>query len=167
MRVPGDGQGQWWTPRERLRTTGFFKSIMMKLFQYYSRQCVYTRIYLTSVSPVHEYMEVCSEKNIWQCKVTQYNVIWWTAKGIREVYSRKGKTWVMGAGMKAVFKYLKGCQVEDRLDLFWVAPQGSIKQSWCVKASGHESSPPHRDQFSELRAVQAWLSSWSADFSII
>ena len=35
----------------------------------------------------------------------------------------------MGAGMKAVFKYLKACQVEDRLDLFWVAPKSSIKHN--------------------------------------
>jgi hypothetical protein len=32
-------------------------------------------------------------------------------------------------GMQAVFKYLKDCQVEDRVDLFCVPPKGSIKNN--------------------------------------
>lgn len=44
---------------------------------------------------------------------------------------------------------------EDRLDLFFVATKGLIKNNNCVKSLGHESSAPHEAKFSELKMVQS------------
>lgn len=50
-------------------------------------------------------------------------------------------------GIKIVFKYLKDCHMEDRLDLLCVARKGLIKNNNCVKALRHESSAPHKAVF--------------------
>lgn len=57
--------------------------------------------------------------------------------------------------MVAVFKYPRDCQVEDRLDLFCVAPEDSIKNKQCKP----ERSSLYKGNLSELRAVQRMATS--------